>query len=366
LTLESAFGTRFTVGIEEELLLVDSETCALSPTAADVLGRMGSGPEHASHEAFASQIELRSAPSRTAGEAAGALADCRRAASAAGATLLGAGIHPTAAAGEAAIVDSERYRRVAGEMRGLFGRTPESALHVHVGVPDADAAVRVFNALRLHLPLLQALTVNSPWWFGRDSGLASSRYSLVRAYPGRGVPPAFSSWDEYTEHTALATAAADVDDYTLLWWDIRLHPRLGTVEVREMDAQSSLDTIAAVAALVQAVAATDGEDRGRGRPEPAEPIAWSCFRAARDGLDATILHDGTLTPARDLARTTVERVMPAARDLGSDAELDGIERLLVDGTGAERQRAAHAHGGVEAMLDQLVEETAATAANFPK
>jgi glutamate---cysteine ligase / carboxylate-amine ligase len=324
-----------------------------------MLAAMDTDAALASHEAFAAQIELRSAPSRTAGEARAALAAGRASARTAGATLLGAGVHPTASAGEAEIVDEDRYRRVAESMRGLFGRTPESALHVHVGMPDAEAAIRAFNGLREHLPLLQGLTASSPWWFGRDSGLASARYSLVRAYPGRGVPPAFADFDAYAEHVERATHAADVGDYTLLWWDVRPHPRLGTIEVREMDAQASLDTVAAVAALVQALALVEADGPPDYETQSSEAIAWSCFRAARDGLDATILNDGALTPLREVARSTIRRVLPAAAATGSDGALEGIERLLVEGGGADRQRAAHARGGVDGLLAHLVEETAA-------
>ncbi|MBV9213841.1 MAG: YbdK family carboxylate-amine ligase [Actinobacteria bacterium] len=356
--MEDAFGSELTVGIEEELLLVDRETRRLTPVAAEVLARMGADPGAASHEAYAAQIELRSPPSRTAAEAAASLRRARASARAAGATLLGAGLHPTAAQDGIEIVDEERYRRVARAMRGLFGRTPESALHVHVGMPDREAAIRAFQALREELPLLQGLTASSPWWFGRDSGMASARYALVRAYPGRGVPPAFDDFEAYERHVEQAIAAAEVDDYTLLWWDIRPHPRLGTIEVREMDAQASLDAAAAVAALIQAVAATAVDAPSQAVPSPSEALAWSCFRAARDGLDAAVLHDGAMTPLREVARDTLGRVRPAARSLGCEDGLEGVERILREGGAAERQRAAHARGGLDALLDHLVEETA--------
>ncbi len=356
--MQTAFGSEFTVGAEEELMLVDPRTRELAPVAAEILASMNADRATASHEAFASQIELRSPPSANAVDAEAALAQGRTSARAAGATLLGAGLHPTAAGSGTEIVDEERYRRVAQSMRGLFARTPEAALHVHVGVPDPPAAIRCFNALREHLPLLQGLTASSPWWFGHDSGFASSRYALVRSYPGRGIPPAFADYEDYERLAAHAIAAAGIEDYTLLWWDIRPHPKLGTVEVREMDAQSSLETGAAIAALVQAIAAAAADDGGAAEASPPEALSWSCFRAARDGLDATILHDGSMTPLRDVARTTIASVRSTARALGSDAALDGIEHVLRDGGGADRQRAAFARGGMAGLLDHLVEETA--------
>ena len=150
------------------------------------------------------------------------------------------GLHPSAEYGDVELVDAERYRRLDDLVGGLIRRTPECALHVHVGMPDPDSAIRVLNALRDNLPLLQGLAAASPYWFGSDSGLASARFSIVRAYPRRGVPRAFRDWDEYEEVAAAVSAAGDFeDDYTFIWWDVRAHPRLGTVEVREMDVQPS-------------------------------------------------------------------------------------------------------------------------------
>ena len=357
---EPAFGRTegFTVGLEEELLLVDPETRGLADAAERILPEMAVPPGAAGFEAYAAELELRSPPCRDVGEAAEALAAGRRAARAAGATLMGAGLHPTAGLGDARLVRQERYRRVDEEMRGLIRRTPECALHVHVGMPDAETAVRAFNGLRSRLPLLQGLSANSPWRFGVDSGLASARFALVRAYPGRGVPPAFRDFGEWAELVEQAAAAGGLCDYTLLWWDVRLHPRLGTVELREMDAQASLEDAAALAALVHALARHEADRAPAPPPPPPEAIAWSSFRAARDGLEATILHEGTFAPLELAARETVARVRAEARELGADAALEGIERILRRGGGAARQRAAHACGGTEAMLDLLIEETA--------
>src|SRR5437763_3010914 len=329
--MDHAFGSEFTVGSEEGLLLVDPRSHDLVPIAADVLGAMDLPEGAASHEAYAAQIELRSPPCRDAAEAGEALRAARAAARAAGATLMGVGLHPADDDGDSELVDDERYRRVAGMMRGLFARTPEAALHVHVGVPDPDTAIRVFNGLRLHLPLLQGLSANSPWWFGRDSGLASARYALVRTYPGRGVPAAFQDFDAYAEATEQTLAAGGIDEYTLLWWDVRPHPKLGTVELREMDAQASVEDAAALGALVQGLALEAAEEGLPGGAPPSDAIAMSTFRAARDGVDATILDGGSLAPLRDVARATVERVRPRVRELGSDAPLEGIERMLATG-----------------------------------
>jgi glutamate---cysteine ligase / carboxylate-amine ligase len=356
--MEHAFGSSrpFTVGIEEELLLVDPKTHRLAPVAADVLARMGVPKEAASHEIFAAAIELRSPASRTAGDAAAAVAALRAAAREAGATLMAVGIHPDAMLGGAELVVTERYRRVADAMRGLIRRTPECALHVHVAMPDPETAIRVFNRIRVHLPLLVALSASSPLWFGADSGLASSRFSLVRSYPGRIVPREFRDFAEWTATIEQMAAAGRLDDYTYVWWDVRLHPRLGTIELREMDTQARVEDAAALAALVQALARFESEE-GEDDPPPPEAIAESSFRASRDGIDATILHEGELLPIAEVARRTLERVTPHARELGSEDALEGIERIVREGGGAGRQRATLERGGVEAVLAELVRET---------
>jgi carboxylate-amine ligase len=356
--MEFAPSAPFTVGIEEELLLVDARTGALEPVADRILARMGTSAEEADHEVYAASLELRSPPSSTCAGAVDALDELRAAAREAGATLMGVGVHPAAEDGDAPLVDTHRYRRVGETMRGLIRRTPECALHVHVGMPDAETAVRSFNGLRAHLPLLQGLSANSPWWFGRDSGLASARAALVRSYPGRGIPRAFRDVADWEETVAAATAAGDLADYTYLWWDVRLHPKHGTIELREMDSQSSLAAVASLAALVRALAREQAEAPLQSMLPP-EALAWSAFRAMRDGVSATILHDGRLRPLAEIARVTVKRVRPIARELGDEDALDGIEAMVADGGSAGRQRTAVEQGGLRTLLDMLIEQTAA-------
>lgn len=352
-----AFSSEYTVGLEEELLLVDPATLQLAPVSSAVLERMHAPAEAAGHEAYASQIELRSPPSESAAEAVAALAEHRSAALAAGATLVGSGLHPTGRFGDAQLVSSDRYARVAAEMRGILRRTPESALHVHVGMPDGESAVRAFNALRRQIPLLLGLSANSPWWFGADSGLASARHALVQAYPGRGIPEALHDLADTERRVAAVLGVAGVPEPTFLWWDLRLHPAHGTVEVREMDAQSSLESTAALAALVRSIALEAQESRGA-PPAPSELLDWSAFRAARDGTDAAILDEGRLRPLRQVALDAVVRLRPLARHAGDADALEGVARILEHGGGAGRRRAAYAHGGIGGMLRALVAETA--------
>jgi carboxylate-amine ligase len=214
--------------------------------------------------------------------------------------------------------------------------------------------------LRDHLPALGALAANSPYWYGHDSGMASARAPLFRAYRGAEIPRAFESYEDYAETTAAAVAAGALADYTFLYWDLRPHPRLGTVEVRAMDGQSALWTEAALAALVHALAARAAHDDPAGRTHtPREALVEASFAAHRDGLDARLPLDGTLRPAREVIRATLALARPFARDLGGEDALEGIERILADGNGADRQRAAFARGGMPAVLALLVDEAAA-------
>jgi carboxylate-amine ligase len=354
-------GRDFALGVEEELLVVDPATLALSHTGVEILARMAV-PEDAGSahpDTYAALIELASPVSAGAADGVGAVAALRARAREAGATLIGAGIHPDGAFGDVVHVDEPRYDVIHGQLRGLLRRTPTCALHVHVGMPDAETAIRVYNGLREHLPLLQALAANSPFWHGSDSGLATARAQLFRGYPRGDIPPAFASFEDFEETVAAVVAAGDAPDYTFLWWDIRPHPRLGTVEVRAMDAQSALWSVSALTGLVHGLARAAAEDAGPPRWTPREALMESSFRAARDGLAATLWHDGALRPVAEIARAAMARARPFARELGSEDALDQVERILAEGGGADRQRAAFARGGMRALLEQLATETAA-------
>jgi glutamate---cysteine ligase / carboxylate-amine ligase len=351
--------TDFALGVEEELILVDSETHCLEHTAVEWLSRISIPPTEGSSvpEAFAALVELTTPVCADAVEAVSCLARMRGRLRAAGATTIGAGLHPNGRFGDVVHYPSERYRLIAREMRGLMERTPTAALHVHVGMPDAETAIRACNGLRAHLPLLQALAANSPFWHGIDSGLATARAHVFRALPSSEIPPIFASYDEYAERVETLTEAAELPDYTFLWWDIRPAPVHGTLEVRAMDAQSSLLTVAGISALVHALAVRASEQRGPW--EHRDVLMESSFRAARDGLGAKVWHDGALRPVPEVARATVELAMPYARELGAEAALEEVERILVEGNGAARRRAAFARGGMAEVLADLVQETAA-------
>jgi carboxylate-amine ligase len=354
-----SWGRAFTVGVEEEVLLVGprAQGHPLAPVAGEILERMVLPSEAAAgHEIYAAQVELRSPISATSAEAVAALAQRRQAARAAGATLLAAGLHPTAPFGLAELVDTPRYRRVAQAMSGLIRRAPEGALHVHIGMPDAETAIRAYNGLRIHLPLLAALAANSPFWFGRDSGLATARWGMVRSYPGRGIPPLLRDVAHYEEIVARAATAGGFDDYTHLLWDVRPHPRLGTVEVREMDAQGRLGDAHALAGLVRLLAHRAAEGGAPAPPPPREALGWSAFRAARDGLAAEVLDGaGEVRRVPDVARALARQLAGPARELGEEEALAALERLLAGGGAPARTRAAVRAGADPAAV--LVDAT---------
>jgi carboxylate-amine ligase len=343
-------GGEFTVGLEEELLLVDRETFQLDHGAERVLKSIDLAEPRAGHEAFQASIEVRSEPRGRAAEAAADIAEGRAAVIGAGGTPMAVGLHPDAGFGDVRLVDSDRYRRVEGEMRGLIKRTPECALHVHVAMPSPDAAVDALMGLREALPLIGAIGAASPFWFGFDSGLASARSAVIRAYPGRGVPPPLRGWEEYLETLDGIRLGGGPDDHTMVWWDARLQPRLGTVELRELDVQTGIEQTAGMAALVHALARRAVE-QPLAELAPAQALHWSSFRAVRDGLDAELLFRGRLRPVRDAARELLDELR------GTDDALEGVERILSEGGAPERQRAIHAAAGMPGLLRHLADET---------
>ena len=225
-----------------------------------------------------------------------------------------------------------------------------SALHVHVGMPDAETAIRAFNGMRRHLPLLEALGANSPFRHGRDTGLASAREITLRAWPRSGAPRAMEDYGDFEAFTRRLTDVAGVPDYTFHWWKLRPHPRLGTVEIRALDAQASPAQTASLVAAVHALARHEAMADPVPGPPP-EVLEEASFRAARSGVEATLPDAaGRLRPVAELVEETVELVRPSARALGCEDELDGLSDLVRDGGGAGLQRAAAGEEGDTAAV----------------
>jgi carboxylate-amine ligase len=238
-------------------------------------------------------------------------------------------------------------------------------LHVHVGLETPDQAIAVANALRTLLPELLALSANSPFWHGRDTGLASTRIKVFDAFPRSGLPPAFSSFEEFELLVDRGVKTGSFEDYTFIWWDLRPHPKLGTIEIRVCDGQTRLENLAGLVALVQSLAATFAEQHERDGALPIQPVTLigeNKWRAARYGLEAELidLERDQARPAREAALELVELAEPAARRLGCEDELTQVEQLCARGSGADEQRKVEEEQGtLLAVAKWLAEQTVA-------
>jgi carboxylate-amine ligase len=227
-------------------------------------------------------------------------------------------------------------------MGELARREPTFALHVHVGVPDPDDAIALCNRLRVHLPVLLALSANSPYWQGRDARLASTRTVLFKAFPRTGVPRRFASYAEWVRTVAVLLDAGAFPEPTFLWWDVRPQPRFGTVEVRVMDAQSTTAATTALVALVQSIARLELVDGyvDDAAMDADEVLAENRFVAARDGVGAELIDAGTATrrPLHDVVDDLLDAARPHAEALGCRDALAGVDALRASGGGAGWQR----------------------------
>jgi glutamate---cysteine ligase / carboxylate-amine ligase len=358
--LRAAFETPapMTVGLEEELMLLDADDLDLAPRAAEVLARDAHpGPAVARAELPAAQLELVGAPAATVGAAAAALleARCALADAAAGiGVLAGAGAHPFAA-GDGELTRGARYDGLAAEYGPVARRQLVFGLHVHVAVRGADRALAVYNALRSHLPLLAALGANAPYYEGADTGLASVRPKLSELLPRQGVPPAFASWEQLAGALAWGRAAGRVPDPAQWWWEARLHPRMGTVEVRVPDTQATVADAAALAAVVHALVGHLAERCAAGddiRADETWRIAENRWSACRHGLEGTMadLRTGAVAPTRDRVHALLDELAGAAQALGCRRELDAARALADAGGGAAAQRSAGGARAAAALL----------------
>ena len=301
-----------TVGLEEELMLLDAETGDLAPCAPELLERLAGDPRFKA-EMPAAQIELVSAPAGTVAAAAAVLAGARADLLAAGEGRVlagGAGTHPFAAA-EGVLNQGERYERIQAEYGAIARRQLVFGLHVHVAVAGADRALAVHDALRGHLPELAALAANAPFHDGRDTGLASVRPKISEQLPRQGIPPALGSFDALAAELRWGAAAEAVPEPRQWWWELRLHPAYGTVELRVPDAQITVADTAAVAAVGHALIARLAERFDAGERLPAPPswrIEQNRWAACRHGVGARLadLDTGELVPARERLRALLD------------------------------------------------------------
>lgn len=352
-------GGEFTVGVEEELMLVGADDELLGAAAeplVDALTLEGSPAGVVTGEIYADQVELNSPVCRSAEDVWRSLHALRHTVAEHGARVLAAGVHPTGALGGAVLAASPRYDRIRDEYAGLL-RTPTAALQVHVGLPDERTAMLAYRGLRNRLPLLRALAAGSPYWHSLDSGQASARAAIIRSYPRTTMPPLLRSWEDYVARTQAAMAAAEAPDHTYVWWEMRPRPLFGTLEVRVMDAVPSLAAVAGLTALVQGIArrAVDAPDAA---DLSDDVLAVNDHRAARRGLDTRVVDvDLVLRPLREVAARVLAEARAELAPDGLDAPLDAVESLLARESEPDRQRRLVASDGMSALLADLVART---------
>ena len=354
-----------TVGIEEELMVLDADTLDFAPRADELLAGLH-GEARFKGELMAAQIEHVTAPAATVGQAATQIAEGRRRLARAGAgsiVLAAAGAHPFAnELGE--LSTAERYRHNREEYGIVARRQLVFGLHVHVRVPGAQRAVAVYNGMRAHLPELAALAANSPFHAGRDTGLASIRPKIAETLPRQGIPPTLADLGELAEALRWGERAGALAVPGMWWWELRLHPVLGTVEVRVPDQQTTVADTAAVAAVVHSLVRRLADRFDNGEPIPL-PLTWRIqenrWSACRHGLTGTLaaLDTGAPRPARKRLRELLAELAPVAADLGCADELEAAVRLA-ESTGAERQRAVAVDGGPRAVTRWLAEQFCST------
>jgi glutamate---cysteine ligase / carboxylate-amine ligase len=350
----------FTIGLEEETMLLDPETLDLCPCAEALLNRLG-GDTRFKPELPASQLEVRTDPEPTAEAAIEALAAGRRhlAEAARGvARPAAAGAHPFAT-GSGELSGSERYERLQAEYGPIARRQLVASLQVHVALGDSRAVLPVYNALRGYLPEIAALAANAPIFQGEDTRMASVRPKVAELLPRQGVPPEIESWSALAEELRWGAAAGTVPEPRLWWWELRPHPGFGTLEVRVPDAQTTIADAAGVAAFVQALVALLAERHCEGDRLPAPPTwrieenRWSAARHGTDGRMAD-LGTGASRPTREWLSELVDALSPIARRLGSSEQLAQAARL-VEANGAIRQRAVARERGSTGLAGWLAD-----------
>jgi glutamate---cysteine ligase / carboxylate-amine ligase len=365
--LEHAFtGPQFTVGIEEELMILDPDGWGLAQEIERLLAAVPkdiSGQVHP--ELFQAVLEIATSPCESVSAAGRELADLRTAVIAAaageGLAIGAAATHPFAIASEQKTVDRDRYRELIDELGFIALREVIFGTHVHVAIEDPDRAIYVADGIRRYLPLFLALSVNSPFWEGECTGMMSSRVPIFRAFPREGIPPHYGTWEIYSHRVGQMMRAGAIPDYTFMWWDVRTHAKLGTVETRIFDQQTQVEQTVSLAALNVSLAhrLTKLYDAGEPLIEyPTELIDDNKIRAARHGIDGKLVdfRAGAQVEAVVMAHELVELLAPDADELGCRAELDGIEKILTDGTGAQRQLAIWEQTGDLAELTAEIAE----------
>lgn len=361
--IEFTSNPRPTVGVELELYIIDPTTGDLVSASTEMLAALGSGHEggehpKVKHELYQSTIEIvtdvcNSAPEAEA-DLAVTLGEVRRVAADRGLILMSSGTHPFAMARHQHVSPSRRYHDLIEAMQWPARRLLTCGLHVHVGVPDGEAAIAVLNEVTRHLPLFLALSASSPFFEGEDSGLASARSKVFESLPTAGLPPQLADWIDFEAFMGTLLGSDCISSIREVWWDVRPHPDFGTVEFRMCDAPPTLGEAVALAALAQSLVAWC-LDRLRQGDLPAPPREWTVrenrWLAGRYGTEGTLIVEtgegrpSARRPVRELVEELVDRLLPYARALGSEAQLRTVLDILDTGSGTQRQRRLIEAGG---------------------
>ena len=371
--LDHAFGTSdpYTLGVEEEYMLLDGETFDLVQHIDTVLAAVA-GHEletRINAELMQSVLEIATPVCHTAGDVAGQLRRLRgyvaEVARERGMRVGSAGTHPFSLFERQRITAKDRYRALVDQLQYIARRELIFGMHVHVAVDDPEKAIQVVNGLIAHLAELVALSASSPFWRGEATGLHSSRHMVFAAFPRSGPPPRFRDYADYAEVVGQLERTGCIADYTHIWWDIRLHPRLGTIEIRICDAVTRLDDVVAITALCQALVKHYSERFDAGEEIPSFHRILTTenkWLAARYGLEAPVMDLQTgrrnRMPVAQAIRRTLRLVEPHARELGSDAELAGIEAILRRGSSADAQlRVFNANRDIVEVVREIAQLT---------
>jgi len=371
--LDHKFGESdpYTLGVEEEYMLLDSETFDLVQHIDTVLATI-SGHElepRIKPELMQSVLEIATPVCRNAGGVAAELRRLRtyvtEVAREQGLRVGSAGTHPFSLFERQRITARDRYRNLVDQMQYIARRELIFGLHVHVAVDDPEKAVQVVNGLLLHLAPLLALSASSPFWRGEPTGLVSTRQPIFAAFPRSGPPPRFRDYEEFAAVVGHLEKTGCIADYTHIWWDVRPHPRLGTIEIRICDAVTGVDHAVALTAYCQALVKDlcERHDSGEGIPTFHRILTTeNKWLGARYGLEAPLIDLETgrrnRIPVAQLVRRTLRRLEPHARELGSERELDGIREILRRGNGADRQlRTYNANRDVVEVVREIADTT---------
>jgi carboxylate-amine ligase len=358
----------FTLGIEEEFAIIDPETRELRSHIQEILeyGKVIL-KEQIKPEMHQSVVELGTEICQSVVDARAHVIELRsrlaELAARSGLKIASVGTHPFSHWRDQLITQGERYHEIVKDMQQLARANLIFGLHVHVGIPDREVAIHVMNQARYFLPHIYALSVNSPFWVGQDTGLKGYRLKVFERFPRTGIPDAFESLSEYEDYCKLLVKTGCVDNAKKIWWDIRLHPFFDTLEVRVCDAQSRVDDTLAIAALIQAVIVKLHKLLRQNvtfRVYRRRLLDENRWRASRYGIEGKLIDFGkeAEVETRSLLNELLEFVSTEVNELGTGNEIAHIERIMREGTGADRQLAVWERTqDMKAVVDKIVAET---------